>query len=180
PAPRTEDGAARPANISGYLENLISYEQRTEARNLSWEMVEAEGVAGAALGSVRCLRVVRVRNYQERPISLSTIHVPEPHAARVDAARPASVPVIRQLEDAGIVAERTEQTMSAALAGSLAGDALGVAPDAPLIVMRRLMVDGDGAPVLHQESLYAPDRFEYRMTLTRTTVGPVARWTPIS
>ena len=46
--------------------------------------------------------------------------------------------------------------------------------------MRRLMIDEARAPVLHQESLYAPDRFEYRMTLTRTSVGPVARWTPIA
>jgi len=41
------------------------------------------------------------------------------------------------------------------------------------------MTDHAGAPVLHQESLYAPDRFEYRMTLTRLSLGPAARWTPI-
>jgi GntR family transcriptional regulator len=46
--------------------------------------------------------------------------------------------------------------------------------------MRRLMTDAGRAPVLHQESLYAPDRFEYRMTLSRQSVGPVARWTPIA
>jgi GntR family transcriptional regulator len=46
--------------------------------------------------------------------------------------------------------------------------------------MRRLMLDRELAPVLHQESLYAPNRFEYRMTLTRTNVGPQARWTPIA
>ena len=33
-------------------------------------------------------------------------------------------------------------------------------------------------PILHQESLYVPDRFEYRMTLSRTSVGQVAKWTP--
>jgi GntR family transcriptional regulator len=48
----------------------------------------------------------------------------------------------------------------------------------PLIAMRRLMLDEHRQPILHQESLYVPDRFEYRMTLSRTSVGQVAKWTP--
>jgi GntR family transcriptional regulator len=61
----------------------------------------------------------------------------------------------------------------------LAAAHLGVAAGAPLICMRRLMLTEDRRPVLRQESLYAPDRFEYRMTLTRTSVGPLAKWTPV-
>ncbi len=178
---KPDESDERPANISGYLESLLSYEEKTEARNLSWETVVPEpGPVRDALGSAPCLRVVRLRSYRGRPISLSTLHVPDPHDALIDASRPDSVPLIHLLEEAGIVAERTEQTISAVRAGAMAGDALGVAHDAPLISMRRLMVDMEGAPVIHHVSLYAPDQFEYRMTLTRTTVGPVARWTPIS
>jgi GntR family transcriptional regulator len=55
-----------------------------------------------------------------------------------------------------------------------------VAPGVPLICMRRLMRAADRSPVLHQESLYAPDKFEYRMILTRTRNGPISRWTPIA
>ena len=178
--PATRPPVARPTNISGYLDNLISYERRTDATNLSWETVIPDGPLSEAFGDAPCLRVMRVRRYLERPISLTTIHVPAPHVDKVDRNRPASVPIIQILEEAGVVAERTEQVMSAALAGAIAGEALGVAETAPLIVMRRLMVDAAGEPVLHQESLYAPAEFEYRMTLSRTTVGPVARWTPIS
>jgi hypothetical protein len=71
-------------------------------------------------------------------------------------------------------------------ASARAGDGQGrggnvkVKAETPLICMRSLMLSADVVPVLHQESLYAPDRFEYRMALTRTQAGSVARWTPIA
>ena len=169
-----------PANISGILENLISYEASTTATNLEWSFVLPEGGAARALGPERCLRVVRVRRYEGRPISLTTIHVPDAHAARLRRDHSADEPIIRVLEGQGIMAERAEQTITAVPAGALAAEQLDVAAGSPLICMRRLMLDRDLAPVLHQESLYAPNRFEYRMTLTRTSVGPQARWTPIA
>ena len=166
------------ANISGYLENLISFERRTEAANLACGTAKPTGAVAEALGPAPCLRVVRVRSFEGRPISLTTLHVPTLLAARIDAEADPAVPVIQLLEAAGVEAERSEQVVTAVAAGAPAVEALGVTPGAPLIAMRRLMLDAQGTPVLHQESLYAPERFEYRMTLTRTAVGPVARWTP--
>jgi GntR family transcriptional regulator len=177
--------AARPAagglaNISGFLENLISFERSTTAETLSWGETEPEGGVRDALGPGPCLRIVRLRSYRGQPISFTTIHVPNPHRARLDPAAAGDTPVIQLLEAAGVVAERTEQSITAVEAPDRAAGLLGVPAGSPLICMRRLMLDGARAPVLHQESLYAPDRFEYRMTLTRTSVGPVARWTPIA
>jgi len=172
--------AAGRTNISGLLENLISVEASTTARELAWGEVDPRGDVAAQLGPERCLRIVRVRSYRGRPISLTTLHVPARHAGSLDRAGAGDEPIVRLLERAGVVAERAEQAISAVAADALAAAELGVPEASPLIVMRRLMVDAAGAPVLHQESLYAPDRFEYRMTLTRTAVGPAARWTPVA
>jgi GntR family transcriptional regulator len=69
--------------------------------------------------------------------------------------------------------------LSAAAATPLVAGHLDVPAGAPLIVMRRLMYDAERQPLLHQESLYVPERFEYRMQLSRTSVGPAGKWTPI-
>lgn len=175
---RRADAAAK-TNISGLLENLITYEQSTTARHLAWECAEPPPEVARAFGPGTALRIVRVRSYQGQPISLTTIHVPAAHADLLDPGEGADEPVVRALDRRGVTAERAEQAITAVPASALAAETLGVAPGSPLICMRRLMSDRDGAPVLHQESLYAPDRFEYRMTLSRLSLGPAARWTPI-
>ena len=177
--PARVTAVAEKTNISGVLENLISYEQSTTARNLAWERVEPAVEIARAFGPGLALRIVRVRSYAGQPISLTTIHVPAALADLLDANEGASESVIRVLDRRGVHAERAEQAITAVPANETAASALGVAPGSPLICMRRLMTDHAGAPVLHQESLYAPDRFEYRMTLTRLSLGPAARWTPI-
>lgn len=173
-------GAAQNrTNISGLLENLISVESTTRARALSWGMADLDGDLAALLGP-RALRILRVRTYRDVPISLTTLHVPERHAIHVNEAEAGDEPIIRVLERAGVIAERAEQAITAVAASALAALELGVPEGSPLIAMKRLMVDVARQPVLHQESLYAPDKFEYRMTLSRTAVGPAARWTPIA
>lgn len=170
-----------PVNISGFLENLISYERSSTAETLDWTMCETPvDAVRDALGPGPALRIMRLRSYGGRPISFTTIHVPERLAGLLDRAAAGDTPIVHLLDAAGVSAQRTEQVITALAASADVAASLGVAPGSPLIAMRRTMLDASRAPVLHQESLYAPDRFEYRMTLTRTSIGPVARWTPIA
>lgn len=180
PVRGAEAGAEAKTNISGLLENLISYEQSTTATNLEWETVEPRADLAGTFGPEPCLRIVRVRSYGGQPISLTTIHVPLRLAGLLDREAVADEPIVRVLDRHGIEAQQAEQAITAVSASELAARELGVARGAPLICMRRLMTDAGRAPVLHQESLYAPERFEYRMTLSRTSVGSFARWTPIA
>jgi DNA-binding GntR family transcriptional regulator len=92
PAERADlPDAAAKTNISSLLENLLSFEQTTTAVNLEWGEVAPAGEAARALGREPCLRIVRVRRYEGRPISLTTIHVPRRFAALLDpGARPTS------------------------------------------------------------------------------------------
>ena len=179
PAGSGGGAAGGPANIAGYLENLLSFETDTTADLLDWTVGPCPAGLSAALGAT-ALRVVRLRRHRGMPISHTTLHVPERLAALLDPATAGDRPVIALLENGGVVAERTEQAITAIAAAAPVAARLGVAQGAPLVCMRRLMRDGDGGAVLHQESLYTPERFEYRMTLTRAAVGPVARWTPIA
>jgi GntR family transcriptional regulator len=168
------------ANIQGHLENLMSFEEATTVRNLAWSAdTEPDPVAARALGEGRCLRIVRVRSYQGQPISFTTICVAPRHAALITLPPEGNVPIIQTLEQNGVVARDAAQVLTAVAAPEQAARHLQVEPGTPLIAMRRLMLGEDRQPILHQESLYVPDRFEYRMKLSRTSVGPVAKWTPI-
>lgn len=168
-----------PRNISGLLENLITFEQGTTAETLGFAVVTPTGPAARALGPEPCTEIRRLRHYHGEPISLTILHVPAALAVHIDPAAIGSQPIIRALEQHGVIAARAEQTLSAVAADAEASARLQVPLGAPLIVMRRTMFDADNRPLLHQESLYAPDRFEYRMTLSRVAVGPAARWTPV-
>jgi GntR family transcriptional regulator len=175
--------AAAPSNrhdISGYLDTLLSLETSTTAQNLSLAETDTPPHLVEVFGDTHCLKVVRLRRHLGVPISYTTLHVPAPLAAHLDPVVDSGEPIIHRLEQAGVIAERTEQTITALSASQDVAGHLGVAPGVPLICMRRLMRAADRSPVLHQESLYAPDKFEYRMILTRTRNGPIARWTPIA
>lgn len=167
-------------NIGGALDSLLSYERTTTVENLEWRLAAPSADAAAGLGPDKCLRIVRVRLYRGTPISLTTLHVPKQHAKRLDRARAGDEPIVAILEREGIAAARAEQTLTAVAADALAAAHLRVAAGAPLVAMKRLMLTAARAPVLHQTSLYAPERFEYRMSLARGSLDSAARWTPIA
>lgn len=167
-------------SISGYLENLITHDRSTTAVNLSWQQVIPPAALRPGLGDGPCLRIERLRSHAGLPVSHTTLHVPAPHARHLDPEADASEPVVRRLERHGVIAERNEQAITARAATAQVARMLGVAEGSPLICMRRMMLTEGFAPVLHQESLYAPDRFEYRMILTRSRAGAGAVWAPIA
>jgi GntR family transcriptional regulator len=169
-----------PADIHGQLDNMMSLGDRMTVVNLDWTHgVPPTGAAAAALGEGHCLRIIRLRRFEDAPASFTTIHVPAHHARLLAEPIPSSTPVIRLLERYGLIAASAEQALTAIAATREVASHLDVCEGDPLIAMRRLMLDADREPILHQESLYAPERFEYRMQLSRTQVGPLAKWTPV-
>lgn len=166
-------------NISGTLDNLLSFDSRASARTLFWGMSEVDPALAQQLQSGYCLKIVRLRLLEGRPVSFTTLHVPEALAPLVADQQDRSEPLIQVLERQGITTGSAEQVLTAVPAAPHMAEELGIAVGSPMMMMRRLMLDAAKLPVLHQESCYPPDRFEYRMTLSRLSIGPIAQWTPV-
>lgn len=174
------EGAAR-TDIGGMLENLISLGDETEARLLDTTIAAAPRWARAMgyADAPRTLRLTRLRSRKAEIFSLSVLSVPEHLLDRADLDSLGNEPVITVLERAGIYASTADQVLTVAIAEADVAEAMAVAVGSPLICMRRVVLDGGGRPILYQESLYPPDRYEYRMTLSRIAAGVSPRWVPV-
>lgn len=177
PAPSERD------DIGGMLANLITMEKATSAITLwSGDTLQPEWVraTGKVPATQRLFKIVRRRDKEGAPFSVSVLMLPMALAALVDVDGLGDEPVMVALERAGVIPMTAEQVLTVALADSdLAAD-IGVEVGAPLICMRRTVLDPKGEAILFQESVYPPDRYEYRMTLSRITAGVAPRWMPVA
>ena len=82
------------------------------------------------------------------------------------------------LEGAGHVIARAEQVLTACAAEHDVAAHLEVALGSALICLKRLVRDAGSEPLEYHEALYRPDRFEYRLDLTRDRSGPAPAWAP--
>ena len=163
---------ARPitASIDGLLQNLGTIGRETSVEVIEFDYVPPPDFARIQLAldpGALAQRAVRVRSLDGIPLSQSTTYVPE-HIGRAYGARElATTALIDLLERAGVIVGTAEQSITATLADSLSASRLKIGVGAPLLLMKRCVKDRDGKPVQYIEILYRPDRFEYRMSLTR-------------
>ena len=163
---------ARPimASIDGLLENLTAIGRETSIDVIEYGYSPPPDFVRQQLelaSTAVVQRAVRVRSLDGEPLSQSTTFVPE-HIGRAYGARDmATTPLIDLLERTGIVVGSAEQSLSATAADTLTAPRLKVGVGMPLLLMKRCVKDIDGRPVQYIEILYRPDRFEYRMSLTR-------------
>ncbi|MDB5365243.1 MAG: GntR family transcriptional regulator [Rhodospirillales bacterium] len=179
--PATQAAAAEaPARISGLVENLITIGLETTAKLLVYDarasMPAFVAVALRLPPDQRCLRLERLRRHKKKPVSLTTVYVPPTFAKHVDRKSLDDRPVVQILEQAGIRAVSAEQSLGAIAADDHAAAALGVAIGSPLIRLRRVVFAKDGTPLLFQQSLYNPDRYEYYMRLSRDNSTARPQW----
>jgi GntR family transcriptional regulator len=168
------------ANISGLYENLTTLGQTTKARLLRFERVTTPSTLRTRepmFGSMALL-IVRVRHMGREPFSYLLSYLPEASARHFRKDRLGNQPLLMTLELAGITPAMAEQSLSAKAADAEVAKALKVPVGSPLIHMKRLTRDRQGAPIEYFESYYRPDRFEYQMTLSRVLSGGAPKWTP--
>ena len=82
------------------------------------------------------------------------------------------------LEHGGVVVSSAEQTITATLADTVAAQALDVEIGAPLLRISRVVHDQSGRPVEYIIALYRPDRYQFRMNLTREQEEERKAWSP--
>lgn len=163
---------ARPisASIDGLLESLNAIGRETSVDVIEFGYVQPPDFARVPLAldpGALVQRAVRVRSIDGAPLSQSTTYVPEQVGRAYGAKDLERTALIDLLERAGLVVGTAEQSITATLADTLTASRLKVGVGAPLLLMKRCVKDTEGKPVQYIEILYRPDRFEYRMSLTR-------------
>lgn len=170
----------RRANFSGMLENIVDFELHTKVRVLTFAKVTlAEPVARwleCAPGAPG-LKIVRVRSDSQTPFSHTTCYLPEPEADLVSEESLGNRTVIATLAAAGVSTVTAEQRLSATVAGVEVARLLKLDVGAPLISMTRVVRNEHRRPVELIQALYRPDKYEYRVNLSRDSGGEAPRWT---
>lgn len=172
----TRSGALRSgggpiaAGIDGLLANLSLIGHGTSVDMKSFDYVTAPPDVIDALdlpagAIVQC--AVRVRHLDGTPFSRSTSYVVEPIGRTFTEEELTEHPLIELLARAGVELTRVQQTITATVADHESSRHLDVSVGSPLLKLRRVFYDADDRAVDYVEMLYRPDRFEYRMTLSR-------------
>jgi GntR family transcriptional regulator len=158
------------AQLTGLLENIVTMGLRTRVDVVSCELIPAPDDVAQALqieAGAAVQKAVRVRSTREGPLSLITTFVPEPLARGFGRRELAARPLLILLEESGVRIGRAEQSISARLADAVVARHLDVQVGSALLAVDRLIFDEAGRPVQWLHGLYRPDRYEYRMQLSR-------------
>jgi GntR family transcriptional regulator len=166
---RQGEGQAAGPPLLGLLENLVSMGLKTTVRVLELGSVPAAPDVAQALriapGEL-VQRAVRVRSHRGGPVSHITTFVPLA-VAKFQRRLLADKPMLQLLEASGVKVAGAEQTVSAKLADPKIATLLEVEVGAPLLAVTRIVHDRAGRPVQLLRGLYRPDRYQYRMQLSR-------------
>jgi len=170
--PGRKGGAPRAASakLTGLLENIVSMGLATSVRVLECEVLPAPEAVARALAiasGAPVQKAVRVRSTREGPLSHITTHVPAELARGFGRRELARKPILVLLEASGVRIGRATQSISARLADAVVASRLGVEVGSPLLAVSRLIFDQKDRPVQWLQGLYRPDRYEYRMQLSR-------------
>lgn len=110
----------------------------------------------------RAQRAVRVRYRDELPVVHLTTYVPEAIGRTYGREDMERLPLYELLRRAGRGYRRAEQRIGAALADPNVAGLLKVDVGAPLLHIRRLLLDGEGRPVEDLTMLAPPERYQLR------------------
>lgn len=163
-------GTMRHKGAAGFFDKLLKHGLRLPARIVELSDVPASSEVAAALGlepGAPVQKAIRVRSYENKPVGLITTYVPADVAHRFGGDGLAAKPMLQLLEEAGVKASGGEQTITAQLADHHAAALLEVGIGSPLLAIRRIVYGPKRRPVQYLLALYRPDRYEYRMQLSR-------------
>lgn len=151
----------------------------TENQTLSAGLQPAPVTVAAQFGlegGTPLYRIQRRRSFRGEPFTILTAWASPaigPELATL-ADRHRGIPVA--LEKMDLALGRAEQAITARAADEQAAALLAVPVGAPLLAMATLVTDRQDQPVVWMESLFRPDRYEYRSTMLRRRGAGGERW----
>jgi GntR family transcriptional regulator len=174
------DRTAAPERSQGELNNLVTLGVDTAAETLCFERgcpLPAYAAATLSLpADTLTTHIQRLRRHDGEPFSLTSVYVLERVGVTLTQDMLDDRPVVWFLEDQGVRATKADQNLTAVLADDISAEHLGVTIGSPLLKLRRFVYDQVNQPLLYQQSLYQPDLYQYRMSLTRSNAYDKPSW----
>ena len=167
------------ASVEGWLENTAMMGMATKAEVLEFGYVAANSEVATALALRKgetVQRSIRVRSCENEPLSYLVTHIPEDIGRSFVAEDMARLPLLTLLERNGVTASSARQIISATVADAAVATALNITVGAPLLEVRRVVLDRTDRPVEYIQVLYRPDRYHYEVLLTRKTDEGANSW----
>ena len=169
--------------LADVMAHLVDMGRSTQVHLIEFDYRDPLPEVARALnlaGGERVQWSLRRRLIDDAPFSYLTTCVPEKIGRQFSKRDLARKPLLALLEANGITAHRATQDISAELATPESAVALGLAVGAPLLALTRVVYDSNGRGVEYLRALYRPDRYTFRMELTRKSGNKGARWSPAS
>jgi len=167
------------ANLVDMLTHLVEMGRDTAVRLLSFSYVEPPIDVATALHLApgeQTQRSVRVRSSEDGPFSYLTTYVPKEIGSRYSEVDLAATPLLKLLEQSGVVVEEAVQTITATLADPEVARELDVGIGSPLISLTRVIYSRSGEGVEYLHGLYRPDRYSLHINLVHTRDGREQVW----
>ena len=125
-------------------------------------------------------KLIRIRKLKGQPIAHLTSYIPEDLSGRICRRRLKEFPILVLLEEAGVKVTKARQTISARLADAAVAFSLSVPVGAPLLAISRVAFDEDNRPVQLLRGLHRPDRYDYRIELSRKEIKGQSAWQQVN
>jgi len=159
-----------PADLRGFLDNLVELGWRTKAEVLEFEFTVPPPAITAALhlpaGSV-VQRSTRLYSNKGAVFGYVTAFVREDLGRTFTKADAQKGPYLPLMEKAGVIPTRVEQTVTAALTPPRIAELLDVPIGSALIELERVVFDQDDRPIDLNQGYYRPDRYTFQINLER-------------
>jgi GntR family transcriptional regulator len=168
-------------DLADALAQLMAMGASTEVKLHDFRYETAPASICAALNlpaGSRVQRSLRTRLLEGEPFSWLTTYVPEIIGKTYSRDELAKKPLLSLLERAGYEVDHAIQDIGAELAAPDAAKALNVDVGTPLISLTRTVFDATGGGIEYLRALYRPDRYRFRMELTRTGECDTRHWAP--
>ncbi|WP_395676515.1 GntR family transcriptional regulator [Inquilinus sp.] len=134
---------------------------------------EAE-VLGVAPGA-RLFHLDRIRRLDGVPVAVDTSFFAASLAPDWGGVDFSTASLFRLLTEAGVDLARADTTIEAQEADATLAGHLEIEPGKPVLVLRQLIVDAAGRPLLSSTIRYAGDRYRLRTAFSRSRAAPPAR-----
>lgn len=171
-------GTKREARLTGLVENFTELKRDTSARVLDQRPMPAPVAIASALGvpaGEHVFLIQRLRVLDGEPLVVHEAYLPIEIGARLSRLDLRKTTISHELTDTlGIEIREEYQEFDAAVADPDRAALLQVPVGAPLLVVRRLYLGGDGRPVVFFRSCFRSDRYFYTVKMPNARRDPPA------